>query len=58
LPIGSGDAFSDAVEPQMPGIVLVILILTLSPHFPGTKELYQEVYYEKDDFSGVIYLVL
>ena len=36
----------------MPGIVLDILILTLSPHSGGKKEAYQEVYDEKNDFSG------
>lgn len=36
----------------MPGIVLVNQLLTLSSHLPGTKELNQEVYHEKDDFSG------
>ncbi|CDN03678.1 hypothetical protein KPSB59_420008 [Klebsiella quasipneumoniae subsp. quasipneumoniae] len=36
----------------MPGIVLVKRILTLSSHFPVTKNFNQEVYDEKDDFSG------
>lgn len=41
----------------MPGIVLVILLLTIPPHSPGTKEIYQEVYYEKDSFTGDYFIL-
>lgn len=33
------------------------MLLTIPPHFPGTKEIYQEVYYEKDSFTGNYFIV-
>jgi hypothetical protein len=41
----------------MPGILLVIPILTVSPHSAGKKEIYQEVDNEKDYYSGSYFIL-